>query len=534
MLDDVRMAARFVRALPGYLRRPLTPEECRARLTRQLEQREASFLSILERGVFGNARSPYLALLRQAGIKHGDLAASVRQHGVERTLGELYDAGVYVTLDEFKGRRPMRRLGLDLRVSDRDFDNSLMTAHYEARTGGSRGVGGVGRRVTVDLGLLAHEAAYDFVFLSALDALKRPMAMWRPVPPAGAGIKILLRHAKIGLLFERWFSQTESKLSRENARYHLFIRAAVALSRLCGRPLPRPEHTPLEQTVTVARWLAQKTAQGTPAYLEANAGATVRACLAAREHGLDISGTLFRIGGEAFTEARARIIAESSARALCHYNMDEIGRLGVACAEPVALDDVHVAVDKVALLQRERHFGPGEPSVGALFCTTLHSAAPKIMLNVEVGDYGVLSERACGCSFGALGFTYHLHGIRSYEKLTSEGMQFTGGELLRLIEEVLPARFGGHPTDYQLVEEEEGGLSRVSILVSPRLGHVDETQVVATALDVLGFSSNANRMMARYWRDAQTLRVVKREPYLTHAAKILPLHVIRRTERPAP
>jgi hypothetical protein len=260
----------------------------------------------------------------------------------------------------------------------------------------------------------------------------------------------------------------------------------------------------------------------------------VRACLAAREHGLDIGGTLFRIGGEAFTEARARIIAESGARALCHYNMDEVGRLGVACAEPVALDDVHVAVDKVALLQRARHFGPGEPTVGALFCTTLHSAAPKIMLNVEIGDHGVLSERACGCPFDALGFLQHLHGIRSYEKLTSEGMQFTGGELLRLIEEVLPARCGGHPTDYQLVEEEENGLSRVSILVSPRLGHVDETQVVATALDVLGFSSRANRMMARYWRDAQTLRVVRREPYLTHAAKILPLHVIRRTERPSP
>jgi hypothetical protein len=39
--------------------------------------------------------------------------------------------------------------------------------------------------------------------------------------------------------------------------------------------------------------------------------------------------------------------------------------------------------------------------------------------------------------------------------------------------------------------------SRVSILVSPRLGHVDETHVVATALDVLAFSSSANRMMAR-------------------------------------
>jgi hypothetical protein len=124
MLDDVRMAARFVRALPGYLRRPLTPEECRARLTRQLEQREASLLSILERGVFGNAQSPYLALARQARIDRGDLASSVRQHGVERTLGELYDAGVYVTLDE------TQVVAMALDVLERSSSANRMMARY--------------------------------------------------------------------------------------------------------------------------------------------------------------------------------------------------------------------------------------------------------------------------------------------------------------------------------------------------------------------------------------------------------------------
>ena len=196
------------------------------------------------------------------------------------------------------------------------------------------------------------------------------------------------------------------------------------------------------------------------------------------------------------------------------------------------MDEVHVATEKIALLQQDRSVGGA--TVGALFCSTLHPAVPKLMVNVELGDCGVLTERACGCPFDHLGFHQHLHTIRSYEKLTSEGMHFVGSELVRLVEEVLPDRFGGHPTDYQLLEEEEEGLSKVSLLVSPRVGEIDQTQVVRTILEVLGTASCGNSaapMMAGYWRDAQTLRVVRREPHATGAAKILPLHVIKQGDR---
>jgi hypothetical protein len=109
-------------------------------------------------------------------------------------------------------------------------------------------------------------------------------------------------------------------------------------------------------------------------------------------------------------------------------------------------------------------------------------------------------------------------------------MHFLGAHLVRLVEEVLPARFGGHPTDYQLVEEEEAGHVRVSLLVSPRVGPLSESDVEAAAIEVLASPSGApsgEAMMAGYWRDARTLRVVRREPHATSAAKILPLHVIK-------
>lgn len=257
----------------------------------------------------------------------------------------------------------------------------------------------------------------------------------------------------------------------------------------------------------------------------------MRVCIAAKADGLDISGTLFRIGGEPFTDARARIIRDAGARALSHYNMGEVGRLGVACTAPAALDDVHVVSDKVAFVQRGGRVGGGAERAGRLFCSTLHPTVPKLMLNVEIGDHGVLSERSCGCPLGKLGFRQHLHGIGSYEKVTSEGMQFVGSELLTLVDDVLPARFGGHPTDYQLVEEEEEGLSRVTLVVSPRVGGIDERRLVATVLEVLatpsGVESAGNRLMADHWRAAGTLRVVRRDPYSTAAGKILALHVVR-------
>jgi hypothetical protein len=99
---------------------------------------------------------------------------------------------------------------------------------------------------------------------------------------------------------------------------------------------------------------------------------------------------------------------------------------------------------------------------------------------------------------------------------------------LRLIEEVLPARFGGGPIDYQLVEDEEDGLPKVSVVVAPGVGPVDEDEVVRTVLEGLAAEASQKRMMAEIWRDGQTVRVLRRAPYATGAGKVQPLHVLAR------
>jgi hypothetical protein len=148
------------------------------------------------------------------------------------------------------------------------------------------------------------------------------------------------------------------------------------------------------------------------------------------------------------------------------------------------------------------------------------------MLNVEIGDYGIGRERRCRCLLDRTGFHLHLHEIRSFEKLTSAGVTFLGAELITLVEEVLPARFGGHPIDYQFMEEEENGLPLVSLLVSPRLERINEREVVETVLSRLRTVPGGG-MMSDVWRNADTLRVVRREPYATGALKLLPLHILR-------
>jgi phenylacetate-coenzyme A ligase PaaK-like adenylate-forming protein len=263
-----------------------------------------------------------------------------------------------------------------------------------------------------------------------------------------------------------------------------------------------------------------------PATLISPASAAVRACAAAVDRALEIADTFFIVGGEPYTPEKAAVIEQAGARAASYYAMAEAGMIGIPCLDSVALDDVHLVTDKVATIQRSRPVGSRKSSVAALVHTTLLPASPKLMLNVESGDYGSLAERHCGCGVLPQGFRSHLHTIRSYEKLTSEGMSFLGGDLLSLLEDVLPRRFGGRPTDYQLLERERHGLPKVSLVVDRGVGPLDEGLVASTALEFLSRRDAANGMMAGLWAASGTLEVVRGDPHVTPGGKILPLQLL--------
>jgi hypothetical protein len=216
------------------------------------------------------------------------------------------------------------------------------------------------------------------------------------------------------------------------------------------------------------------------------------------------------------------------ARALVRYAFTEAGIIGYGCAEPQLSDDLHFFSNCYGLIQRSRTVGDSGPSVEAFLFTSLLPSAPKILLNVESGDYGTVERRGCGCRLGTLGLTTHLGKIRSFEKLSGEGMTFVQTEFLRVLEEVLPAHFGGTSADYQALEEEgENGILQLLLLVSPRVGPVDEDRVRQTFLEELGRDGGFARLSAELWQRAGTVRVRRQWPVPTQAGKILPFHVTK-------
>jgi hypothetical protein len=146
-----------------------------------------------------------------------------------------------------------------------------------------------------------------------------------------------------------------------------------------------------------------------------------------------------------------------------------------------------------------------------------------------MGDQAVVGARACGCPLEGLGWVTHLHTVRSYEKLTAGGMTFLDTDVIRVLEEVLPARFGGGPTDYQLLEDEAAdGRPRLRLLVHPAVGPRDPAALVEAFLAAISGGEGAARVMGLLWREAGFLQVERRAPLSTGAGKVLHLHLGRR------
>ena len=152
-----------------------------------------------------------------------------------------------------------------------------------------------------------------------------------------------------------------------------------------------------------------------------------------------------------------------------------------------------------------------------------------VLLNVSMGDVAKLDRRQCGCPLEGLGWTLHLHAIRSIEKLTAAGMTFLDTDVIRVLEEVLPSRFGGGPTHYQLVEEEDlEGRPRLRLLVHPAVGPLAVETVTEAFLSAIEAGQGSQKVMGLAWREARLLRVERRVPYATGSGKILHLHADRR------
>jgi hypothetical protein len=309
-------------------------------------------------------------------------------------------------------------------------------------------------------------------------------------------------------------------------RYRWSARTLRWGSLVVGVPLPAPEYVTVDAPLPIARWMAEVFRTGRRPHLWTHASSATRVCRAATAAGIDIRGARFSVTGEVATPARLNAVRETGAEIVPRYGASDVGQIAFGCLAPEVADEVHWLADLHALIQApEDAVVPGQPR-RLLFMTALRPTTRNILVNASLGDQATITRRSCGCPFERLGWSPHLHTIRSDEKVTAAGMNFSDVELLRVLDEVLPNRFGGRPTDYQLVEQETSdGQPRLRLFVHPAVGPVDVDAVAEAFLSSIGQGSGVERVMGLAWRNAGVLRVERLAPLATVNGKIL--HVQR-------
>jgi hypothetical protein len=523
-LEYLEMFARLPFAVRRFARHRLMLPQAEQIVCERMAQRQENFLAVVQRAIYNNPRSPYLKLLQLAGCKFEDIQALVKQNGVEGALCELRGAGVYVTYEEFKGRKAVERGGKTIPVTARDFDNPFARHDFTLQSSGSTGLATM---VNQDLDNLAAISPELMVTYAAHNISDVPVMLWGQFLP-GPGIRNIFQAAYMGQPIQKWFAPNGWRDSNYWYKYSIATLYILACARMFGLRAPLPQIVRYEHAEIVARYLATMLKQHGRVLVYGAIGRALRICLAAAEHGLDLSGAVLRSGGEPITPAKAAAFARVGARLLPGYTSTETGTIGLGCAHPNGVDDVHLFQDEFALITYPYSIPAFGTTVPAFNITCLLDTAPKILLNTQLDDYGIVEERNCGCGLEAYGYTTHLREIRSYSKLVGESVTLIGNELLNILEKVLPARFGGRSLDYQLVEQEdEKGLTRVQLVIDPRVQIADEQAVIQVVWNALRDSSAMADAARMVWQQTNTIQIKRAQPTLTASGKVLPLHIQR-------
>ena len=527
-LEDLALISTFrhARALRAFFRSRISVAGAEVAIKHAMARREDNFLALIREQVYGQAASPYLRLLENAHCDFADLAALVRDRGLEGALSELARHGVYLSTAEFKGKTDVVRGNLRFRVARADFARRDRSPGLSVQSSGTSNRPQPGHVALDWLAIWTHSKA---VFLAAHGLLSSSHAVYDAILPAPAAIYSLLHNARIGLASRRWFAQKmpyNNWITDAQIMWSMYL--IVLTGRLYGPGFPRPEFLPSREFRPVFDWLAQERDLGHSTCVDITASNAVRMAQEAWRRERSLEGTTFIVHGEPFTEAKRDVIERSGARWTTRYAFSLGMNVGHGCANPAHVDEIHVNEYMLALISSPHPVSADGPPIHSLLFTTLYPQAALLHLNVENGDYARLDARACGCALEQAGLTTHLHHIRSHEKFTAEGWTYIYWDLYDLVERRLPGEFGGGPGDYQLVEEEdESSLTRLCLVVDPAVGPLDETRLASRLREEFVRSRSGNWSAAAAWTGTQTFRIRRAVPHASPRGKILPLQIPR-------
>lgn len=521
-LQNLRVGLRFLYHLPRYLQARIDSESATAILADRLRTRDAAFLRQLELAVFSWPESPYLPLFTRARLGYRDAVELVRKDGVEQTLRLFLKEGIYLSVDEFKGRRELIRGNHCAQVSPKSFQNPESRYMVAASSGGSRSSG---TPVLFDLEFIRSCAVNSRIVHELRGGSRWEKTTWE-VPGGGARFR-LLKYSLYGPPIRAWFSQVDPAAGGLHPVYRWSTRAMRWGSYLSRQQLPKPLFSPISEPRPLFDWIDQVRLQGrTPLVFTFPSSAVALAQWGAA-CGRDLEGVQFTVSGEPITAARLETIRSLGGTVGARYGSVETGPLAYGCLNPTAPDHCHFQSDLWAVIQAGEEGAALGLRERSLLITGLDPRAPFLFLNTSMGDEAHLTNGSCGCPLENMGWNLHVSGIRSIEKLTSAGMTFAGTDVIAVLEQNLPGKYGGIPTDYQLVEEEApDGRPLLKLLVHPRLGPLDAEAVREDFLAGLGSRTIVDRLMETAWREAGLLTVERRPPLQTKQGKVLHFHVL--------
>ncbi len=522
-LGRIKSALVLAAALPRYFRHPITVQQAEEETKRLLDTRVERFLELVRTQIYDCPGSPYLRLLKHAGCELSDLQTQVHRHGLEETLVRLAGEGVYLTSEEFKGKKDVVRGGQSFRVSPGDFARRPSSAGLITQ---SSGTANAPVSTFSSLEWRALRAMGAAIRYSAIDIFSYANALYEPIL-AGRANPVLTR-GKLGLPLDRWFvRKIPAQGWLEDTYNYLATYLLAMMGTWFGPGIAKPEILDEEDVRPIVEWILAKRREGKRCSISTVASNAVRIARRASEMGVSLEGTTFTASGEPLTESKRAVIERAGARTAQNFHYGGNILAGLACGNPRFAGEVHVEQGLVALVEHPQPLDDNGPPIYPLLATTLHPMAPRLLLNVENGDYGTMVRRDCGCLLEKVGFTQHLHTIRSFEKFTSEGMQYFTANLFGLLEKTMPSEFGGEAGDYQLVEEEDDNAqTRLTLLVHPNVGEVNEERLLTVLQEGLVNCSTDGRA-ARIWQAAGTLRIRRQVPYASPRGKILPFHIRR-------
>ena len=360
------------------MRARLDPEAARATIQCRLARREQDFLDLARRAIYLEPESLCRHLFEHVGCELGDLQQLVGREGLEGALRALYRQGVYLTVDELRGRE-VRRGSLRLTAGLERLRNPLVRSQLRMTSSGTRGASAAG---LINLASIRDQAVDQCVLLAARGGLAWRHAHWGV--PGGEATARLLEHSLYGTGPFARFTQVDPVAPGLHPRYRWNERVLRLGSLLGGRPFEPLQVATLDDPRPVAGWVESVRRENLTPHLWSFSSPAVRLALTAARAGLDLSGLQLSLTGEATTPARLATLRRSGARALAWFGSTETGLISFGCLAAEGADDTHVLNDLHALVQTDAD--RPEPPPGTLLITALRPSARFIQLNASLGD----------------------------------------------------------------------------------------------------------------------------------------------------